>query len=147
MPARSGAAICSATEDALVAPSSLTWTTERRAGGVLVVSFHGRGGLGSGGNPDGGWMREAIREALADGEAAGLAIDLTGFEYRFGDWIGSVPLVAVKMLGIGRVCVVAVGETAAALRSLWESSRMGLAVPLLGGLEEAVRYLSGSEPE
>src|SRR5262249_35538300 len=133
-------------EGASVAGSSLTWTTERREGGVLVVAFHGRGGIGSDGNPDGERMQEALRGALGDGVAAGLGIDLTGFEYRFGDWRGSAPLAAVKPLGIGRVCVVAVGETAAALRLLWEPTRMDRVVPLLGGLEEAVRYLSGSEP-
>jgi hypothetical protein len=112
---------------------------------VLVVSFHGRGGIGSDGNPDGERMRAAVRGALEDGPADGLVIDLTGFEYRFGNWIGSVPMAAVRALGIGRVCVVAAGETAAALRSLWEPSRMDRVVPLLGEFEEAVRSLSESQ--
>jgi hypothetical protein len=113
---------------------------------VLVVSFRGRGGVGSYGNPDGERMQGAVRGALAGGAATGLVIDLTGFEYRFGNWIGSVPLVAVKPLGIGRVCMVAVGETAESLQSLWEMSRMDRVVPLFDGLEEAVRYLMGAEP-
>jgi len=123
--------------------NSLTWTTERRAGGLLVVSFYGRVGLGSDGNAHGHQMQEAIREALTSGATSALIIDLSLLEYRFGDWIGAVPLQAVKQLGIGRVCLVAAGETATALRALWESSRMGRVVPLVAGLEAAEQQLSG----
>jgi len=51
--------------------ASLTWTTERRAGGLLVVSFYGRVGLGSDGNADGQRMQDAIREALIGGATSG----------------------------------------------------------------------------
>src|SRR5262245_46935446 len=127
----------SATGDASLVQPSLTWTTERRAGGLLVVSFYGRVGLGSDGNADGQRMQEAIREALNGGAIRGLIIDLSLLEYRFGDWIGAVPLGAVKRLGKGRVCLVAIGETAAALRSLWQLTGMGRMVPLVEGLSAA----------
>src|SRR5262245_48429208 len=89
-------------------------------------------------------MREAIREVLAGGAPAGLVIDLTSFEYRFGDWIGAVPLAAVRLVGMGRVCLLAAGDSAAALRWLWEPSRLDRIAPVFGQLPEALQYLSGS---
>src|SRR4051794_13462050 len=94
----------------------VTWTVEPLGGGLLRVSFVGCGGVGSDGNPDGESMRGAIREALAAYGPGGLIIDLRGFDYRFGNWIGSVPVVALKPLGSGRVCLVAAGESAESLR-------------------------------
>lgn len=126
--------------------SSLTWTSKLRAGSICVLSFHGRGGIGSGGIPDRDRMREAVRGALTIGAATGLVIDLTDFEYRFGGWITSVPLAATKALGTRRVCLVAVGETAASLRPLWELTCMDRIAPLFDGLDEAVRYILGAEP-
>jgi hypothetical protein len=112
---------------------------------MLRVAFQGRGGIGSEGNPDGDRMREAIGEVLAEGTPAGLVIDLIAFEYRFGDWIAAALLVAAKLAGRGRTCVLATGETAAALRSLWEQNRLDRIVPVFGQLPEALRYLSGAK--
>jgi hypothetical protein len=121
----------------------LTWSTERLPDGVLRVAFSGQGGIGSDGNGDGERMRQAIHEALIVHRPAALVIDLCGFEYRFGDWIGSVPLQALRTLGRGRVCVLTSGETAAALGSLWEVSKLGQLIPLVGDLREALSCLSG----
>jgi len=63
----------------------LTWTTEFRADGVMIVSFRGRGGVGSAGNPDGAVMRQAVIAALAGDPPTGLIVDFTHFEYSFGD--------------------------------------------------------------
>src|SRR5687768_9550120 len=127
-------------------PGSLvTWTTDDLPGGMLRVAFQGRGGIGSEGNPDGERMREAIGEVLAGGTPAGLVIDLTAFEYRYGDWIAAALLVAAKLAGRGRVRVLATGETAAALRSLWEQNRLDPIVPIFGQLEDALLYLSCAE--
>ena len=82
---------------------------------------------------------------MAGGGARGLVIDLTDFEYRFGNWIGAVPLWALRTLGMGRVCLLASGETAAALRSLWEPTQLDRLVPLFGDLRESLGYLSGAE--
>jgi len=128
-----------------VPDETVTWTSQRRESGVLVVSFHGRGDIGSDGNPAGRKMREAMREEIAASSPAGVIVDLTDFEYRFGDYIGTVPLTAAKLLGIGRACVVARGETGAALQSLWDYARLDKNVPLFAALEDAEKYLSKSE--
>jgi hypothetical protein len=127
-----------------MAESRVAWTADRLPGGVLRLAFVGRGGLGSEGNPDGKRMQEAIRAVLGQCTPAGLVIDLTGFEYRFGNWIGAVPLAALKPLGNGRVCLLAAGETAEALRALWEPTHLGRLVPIFVELVEALRYLAGS---
>ena len=87
---------------------SVTWSTEHLPDGVLRVAFAGQGGTGSDGNPDGERMREAICAVLTQSSPRALVIDLCGFEYRFGDWIGAVPLAALRTLGPGRVCVLAI---------------------------------------
>ena len=77
------------------------------------------------GNPDGERMRAAVHEVLTTKHPTGLVVDLSAFEYRFGDWIGLVPLAAMRVVGVGQVCVVACGETGTALGKLWEVSRLG----------------------
>jgi hypothetical protein len=89
-------------------------------------------------------MREAVHASLAEHEPTGLVVDFRGFEYRSGDWIGSVPLGALRTLGRDRVCVLAASETAAALRSLWELGKLDQLIPLVEELDEAIVYLSGS---
>lgn len=128
----------------MVTPS-LTWKAEQLPDGVLRLAFMGRCRIGSEGNSDGERMREAIREVLAAHDPAELVIDLSGFEYRFGDWIGAVPLTALRALGRGHVCVFAGGETAVALRSLWALAKLEPQIPLVEELSEAIRYLSGSD--
>src|SRR5262245_51404451 len=108
-----------------MAARCLTWTTEQLPDAALRLAFAGEGGIGSDGNQDGARMREAVREALAEHCPVALVVDLCGFRYRFGDWIGSVPLTALRALGRGRVCVLTTGETAAALHPLWEFSKLG----------------------
>ncbi len=125
--------------------SPVTWITSYLPGDVLQLTFRGRGGIGSAGNPDGEQMREAIQAAVADKAPAGLVIDLTEFEYRFGDWIGDLAVAAVKVVGTGRVCLLATGETAGALRSLWKPSRLDRIIPVFGQMPEALRYISGVE--
>ena len=125
-----------------MAKFAIAWSSEILPCGTGLIVFTGHGGDGSCGNLDGALMRAAIRSVLATMQPIGLIVDLSSFEYRFGDWIASVPLAAVPTLGIGRVCVVAGGETAAALNRLWEVSRLGSAVLLFGNLVEALRYLS-----
>jgi hypothetical protein len=98
--------------------------------------------MGSDGNRDGEEMRKAIRAALAEYGPAALVIDLCDFEYRFGDWIGSAPLTALRPLGRGRVCVLTTGATSAALHSLWEFSKLSQVIPLVGELDETLRYLA-----
>jgi hypothetical protein len=88
-------------------------------------------------------MTEAVANAIAEHHPAGLVIDLRGFEYRFGDWIGAVPLRALGALGSGRVCILATGATAAALRSLWKLGKLDTLFPLFEESREAERYLSG----
>lgn len=90
-------------------------------------------------------MQAVLHGALEGAGAAGLIVDWTDFEYRCGDWIGSVPLPAVQRLGIGRVCLVAQGATAAALHPLWEMSGMDRIVPLFEEVGEAERFLAGPE--
>ena len=114
-----------------MAAQPLTWNTEFLPDGVLRVAFVGKGGIGSDGNEDGERMQQAIRDILAEQGPAGLVIDLCNFEYRFGDWIGSVPLQGLRELGRGRVCVLTTGETAAALGSLWEFSKLDQLIPLV----------------
>jgi hypothetical protein len=125
----------------------LTWNTDLLPDGVIRVAFVGQGGIGSDGNEDGERMRQAIRDILAGHGPAWLVIDLCNFEYRCGDWIGSVPLQGLLALGRGRVCILTTGETAAALGSLWEFSKLGHLIPLVSDLREALLYLSGSRAE
>jgi hypothetical protein len=68
-----------------MAARPLTWNTELLPDGVLRVAFVGQGGIGSDGNEDGEQMRQAIRDTLAGYRPARLVIDLSSFEYRFGD--------------------------------------------------------------
>ncbi len=126
--------------------SALTWKTAHHPPGVLRISFAGRGGIGSEGNDDGIQMSAAVQKALADHNPAALLIDLRSFDYEFGDWIGSAPLKAAKALGVGRVCVVASGETMAALESLWVHG-LDQVVPLFGESDEALTYFSGQQGE
>lgn len=125
----------------------LTWSAEHFPDGILRIAFAGRAGIGSDGNPDGEWMRRAIREALAEYRPASLVIDLRNFEYRFGDWIGAVAVTALVELGTNRVCLVASGATAAAMHSLWTIGKLDRLSPLFGELSEARSYLThhGSE--
>jgi hypothetical protein len=81
----------------------VTWTIEPIAGGLLCVAFEGCGGIGSDANPDGELMRRPTGEVVAEYSPTGLMIDLRGFDYRFGDWIGTVPIAALKPLGLGHV--------------------------------------------
>lgn len=122
---------------------SVTSSIEQLTDGVLRVAFTGHGGLGSDGNPDGERMREAIGEAIAGFAPKALVVDLTGFEYRFGDWIAVAAITALKSLGQGRVCILATGETAAAICSLWEVTRLGSLIPLFSDPSDALLYLSG----
>jgi hypothetical protein len=84
----------------------------------------------------------AVREVLAAHHPTGLVVDLSAFEYQFGDWIGSVPQAAIREVGVGRVCVVASGETGTAVGSLWEVSHLGRLIPLFASLEEALAHLA-----
>jgi hypothetical protein len=126
---------------------NLTWNSEQLPEGVLRLAFAGRGGIGSEGNPDGEQMREAVRQVLATHSPVGLLIDLSDFEYRFGDWIVSGPLAALRTLGRGRVCVLANGDTGVALRDLWDICRLGQGIPLVGERGEARRYFSEGDIE
>lgn len=119
---------------------NLTWNTEQLPDRVLRLAFVGRGGIGSGSNPDGKLMREAVRQEVAAHSPVSLVIDLSNFEYRYGDWIVSVPSAALRALGLGRVCVLATGDTGAALRTLWDICRLGQAFPIVGESDEARRY-------
>ena len=56
-----------------------------------------------------------------------------------------VPLAALKPLGMGRVCLLASGETAAALRSLFKASHLDQLVRVFGELPDALQYLSGNK--
>ena len=47
--------------------------------------------FGSKGNLDGDRMCAAVREIVMAQHSMGLVVDLSEFEYRFGDWIGAVP--------------------------------------------------------
>jgi len=123
----------------------LTWNAEKLPDGVLRVAFAGRGGLGSDGNQDGERMREAIREVLAVHGPTALVIDLSGFTYTFGNWIGAVPLTALEALGAGRVCVLATGNTAGALHSLWALAKLDAVIPLFQELSGALAYMSESD--
>jgi hypothetical protein len=120
---------------------SLTWTAEKLTDSTLRLAFAGQGGIGSDGNREGEQMRAAIRAAIVEHGPAALIVDLSGFEYRFGDWIGSV-LVTGRALGKCRICVIATGETAEALRSLLQFSRLDQLFPLVGNLSEALACLS-----
>lgn len=124
------------------AAQSLAWDLEQLPDGVLRVAFSGRGGIGSEGNADGERMQDAIREALARCRPRALVIDLCDFEYRFGNWIGAAALTALRALGRGRVCVLASGKTAAALRPLWEGSKLDHLIPLVGEPREALLRLT-----
>jgi hypothetical protein len=126
-----------------LAARAVTWTAQQLPDGVLRVAFEGQGGSGSEGNHDGAQMGRAIREALAQYRPRALIIDLSTFEYRFGDWIGTAPILAVRVLGPGRVCVLATGKTAAALRSLWALGLHTL-MPLVGQLPDALLHLTGT---
>jgi hypothetical protein len=126
--------------------SPVTWETERMPGGILRIAFAGRGGWASEGNSDGERMRQAIDSAVVQSDApSGLVIDLRSFEYRFGNWIAAAALIALRRVGNGRVCVVATGETATALQSLWNyTNYLNGVIPPLSGLDDALLYLSGS---
>src|SRR5262249_46280630 len=121
---------------------AIAWTSEVLPGDIVRVAFTGQGGIGSGGNPDSERMCAAVREVPTAHHLTGLVVDLSAFEYQYGDWIGAVPLAAVRAVGAGRVCVVASGETGTALGSLWDVLRLGQVVPLLASLEEALAHLS-----
>ncbi len=123
-------------------PPSVTWNTEQLPKGIVRLSFAGTGRMGSYGNPDGARMQEAIKEVLAKYSPKSLIIDLCSFEYRFGNWIGSALLMAWLALGRGHVCILATGETASALRSLWESSKLDQIIPLVQDADEALERLS-----
>ncbi|MFO0849860.1 MAG: hypothetical protein U0871_15095 [Gemmataceae bacterium] len=124
-------------------------TTEHLPGGVLWVKFTGRGGMGSDGNDDGRRMRQLLSEALSAGPATGVIIDLTGFDYRFGNWIGSVPLDAVRRFTpkFGRVCLVATGPTAEALLPMWTVTKFDRVVPMFGDVDHALHHLTGQRHE
>ena len=117
---------------------------EQLSNGVVRLSFAGQSRMGSEGNPDGQRMQKVIREVLANHNPSALLIDLTNLEYRFGDWIGAVLLGARAKLGRGRVCVLATGETALALRSLLEFGRIDRLISLEQDVGEALRCLSGA---
>lgn len=120
----------------------INWTTEAFTSGVVRIAFTGRGGIGSEGNADGRRMCDAISEVLSAQRPTGLIVDLSGFEYEFGNWMGSVAFSAYETLGKGRACVVASGSTGTALASLWEFGKLHLLLPLFATLDEAREFLS-----
>lgn len=128
---------------------TITATVEHLTGGVLWVKFVGRGGVGSEGNDDGRRMRQLLGDALSAGSATGVIIDLTGFDYRFGEWIGSVPVDVLRRFGpkAGRVCLVATGRTAEALLPIWTLTKWDRVVPVFGDVTRAVRHLTESPPD
>lgn len=124
---------------------TLAWGTEQLPEGVLRIAFTGRGGFGSDGNSDGERMREAIRGALAQYSPKSLVIDLRDFEFSCGDWICPVLIQGMRSLGPRRVCVLTSGgESAAALTSLWEITKLSQLIPFFSELGEALAYLSRS---
>jgi len=54
----------------------------------------------------------------------------------------AVPLAAIRVVGVGRVCVVDSGMTGTALDTLWDVSHVRQLVPLFASVEEARRYSS-----
>lgn len=124
--------------------STIAATVEHRTGGVLWVKFVGRGGLDSDGNDDGRRMRRLLGEALASGPATGVIIDLTGLDHPFfGDWIGSVPLDAVRRFGVGRACMVVSGPITETLLPMWTVNKFDRVVPAFGDVDQALHYLTG----
>jgi hypothetical protein len=120
----------------------VSWTVEPREGGLLLIAYLGHSGEGSAGIPDGHRMHRAVREAVeAEPRPSGLILDLRAFDYRFGDWIGTLPLAALKRLGPGRVCLLADGPPAESLRALWEASRLSRIVPIFADEREAIGFL------
>jgi hypothetical protein len=123
--------------------TTIAWTTEFLNGSVLRIAFTGRGGIGAAGNPDGSRMNAAVQDLVKEKKPTRLLIDLSGFEYRFGDWIGALALIAYKQMGAGRVCLIAVGETASALRSLWKvANHLERFAPIVADVDAALEYLT-----
>jgi len=120
----------------------LTWKAEVLPGGMLHLRVAGRGGIGSAGNPDGARIGQWIRQVLVEHQPRALLIDLREFEYRSRDWIAAPPLSALRVLGPGRVCVLASGETLVALRSLWNLNELDRVIPLAEQLPDALAHFA-----
>lgn len=125
-----------------MSPLSLTWDVEVLPDRILRLAFAGRCGAGSLGNADGESMQGAIEEAITASAPAALLIDCSALQYSFGDWMFGVPLRAVRRLGAGRVCVLAVGETAAAMGALWALAQAAPIAPLFQDRRDAIAFLS-----
>jgi hypothetical protein len=125
-----------------MSPSSLTWQAELMPDKVLRLAFDGLSGVGSLGNVDGEFMQRVIEDAIAANDPAALLIDFSDLQYSFGDWMFGVPLPAARRLGAGRVCILAVGETATAMGSLWTLAQAASFAPLFQSRSDALAYLS-----
>lgn len=128
-----------------MSPSSLAWHAELMPDNILRLAFDGLSGVGSLGNVDGEFMQRAIDEAIAAYAPAAILIDFSDLQYTFGDWMFGVPLLAVRRLGVGRVCILAVGDTATAICSLWTLAQAESFAPLFQGRSDALAYLAASE--
>jgi hypothetical protein len=126
--------------------SSVEWRTEDLGLGVLRIAFTGKGGIGSEGIDDGLRMSAAAEEMISVHKPRALLIDLRSFDYVFGNWIGSAPIRAARALGGPYVCVLASGNTLAALQPLWADG-MEQIVPLFADPDEALTYLRGAVEE
>jgi hypothetical protein len=122
----------------------LTWRTALLPADVLQVAFAGKGNSGSEGNADGNQMSRAIQSLITDHRPKALLIDLTDYEYRYGDWIAAPALLAMRLLGRGKVCLLATGATGVAVRSLWSASRLDRLLRIVADVTEGVAYLDSS---
>lgn len=122
--------------------SMFAWDQDYPAKGVLRVAFSGPCGVGSAGNRDGLRMRQIILEAVAASMPDSLILDFCALRYQFGDWIPGTAIEAMRQLGIGKVCVVATGESAISLRSLWYFAKLDHVIPLFETLNDAMEVLS-----
>ena len=119
--------------------------TEPEGVGIVVVRFLGRYPDGSNGNPVARAMLDALDVALDKSRAPRVVIDLTRFEYRFGDEIGELAE-ALRLDGTRfRPCaLVATGATAAALAPLVSPhGALGVAgAALASTLEQAIERVA-----
>jgi hypothetical protein len=107
---------------------------------VVCISFKGAAGVGSSGNHHGQQMRSVVRQAIESEAPAGLVIDLTGLEYRMGNWIANW---VQPGMPLGRTAVVASGETLKRLGGLWCLTKLDNVCPIFEQREDALAFAYG----
>ncbi|MES2462081.1 MAG: hypothetical protein V4671_15965 [Armatimonadota bacterium] len=117
--------------------------------GILRIAFAGFYPPGSKGNPTAEAMSNFVRQVVQDQKPLSVLLDLSDLEYRWGDAIFGIVVpfhTAGWMKPLRSVCVLAVGETAQALRPLFKPN-MGFGImgaELFEEEQKALAYLNPS---